>query len=70
MKSFGQYFWWASIVLTLIVLTVIWTRTCMEAESDCVTWDWRPYPARPAVGAMLIITAFPASSLGCQSFEA
>jgi hypothetical protein len=65
-KASGQYFWWASIRLdTHSVNRHLDAKPCMEAESDCVTWDVASLPRSTGLlGAMLIITAFPAFFIG------
>jgi len=66
-KAHGQYFWWASIRLdTRHVNREPNTVTpCKAGEGDCVAWDVASLPRSPGLlGAMLIITAFPAFVIG------
>lgn len=66
-RAHGQYFWWASIPLNTHQPNhdVGVPTPCKPEESDCVSWDPIILHRSPGLmGAMLIITAFPAFAVG------
>jgi hypothetical protein len=66
-KAHGQYFWWASIPLDTHQPNhdVRVPIPCRPEEGDCVAWDPIILHRSPGLmGAMLIITAFPAFVVG------
>jgi hypothetical protein len=66
-KAHGQYFWWASIRLDThrVNREPNTVAPCKIGEGDCVVWDVASLPRSPGLlGAILIMTAFPAFVIG------